>query len=527
MSEFVDVLYESGIPHGIVGSNRFNPFDSNVMLNYYIESTDGIAYLSNAGATKYHLSGYIPVKPGVTYRKSSNSGPIGYFDRNLVWLSGVLSPGNTFTPPSGASYVRLSIPRTAWSSFYVIIDGESAVWTPYGNRPANVPTNPLNIGFMRKSKHLLMKRLLPSPESARVIFNCAGDSYTHNASRWTKYFAEYMVAKYGDGGGGWCGFSYSSAGTPPYGVGNQPSSLNGNVRAATYPTLIFATPIASYASKNMPDISALTLAATGQYAFQAFPALPVHNGIDLFFEGTTDGVVKYRHGTYVSGAVDDPASYSWGSNTNINLQGTVGATQIADIKTGMTSGAGAVIVEWVSGTSIVSGVNLKSTANGVVVNKIAASGSQANSWYSRDATNWQTGIAALGGDVFIYMDGPNSQSSTVTPATWGAYVETIMTRVRVALPGSDILVVTPPENQRTDNRISILSYQVEAVARAIKNRYTFLDLQTAFGDGGNATEYGSAGIIPLFNADLLHPEPATGGRLMLKEFLRTIEPLST
>jgi len=525
MTEFVNVLYEVGVPRGLQGSNAFNLADAGAELNYYIDASTGVVSLSLAGGTKYHLTGYIAVKPGVTYRRFNASGPIGYFDRNLTWISGA-SPGTTFTPPADAAYVRISIVRSAWRNSWLIVNGGATVWTPYGNRIVNQAVNPLQVGYLRNSKYRLAKRLLPTPEAERIIINAAGDSYTQAPTRWTGPFMDYMAAKYGDGGGGWCGFSFASAGTPPYTLGNQPSLLNGNVRPATYPTKVYGSPTASYGSKNMPDISAITLAASGDYVFQAFPATPVHNGCDLFFEGTSNGVVKYRWGTYVSGSVSDPASYSFGSDTNINLQGALAATQVADIKTGMPSGAGAVIVEWVSGSSIVSGVNLKSAASGVVVNKLACSGSQVASWTSKTAAQWQAGMTALGGELFVFMDGPNSQASTILPAVWRSSVGTLMTRLRTALPASDILLATPPENQRTYNRISILSYQVEAAAASIENAYTHLDLQTAFGDGGNATEYGSAGIVPLFNADLLHPEPLTGGRLLMKEFARAIEPMA-
>ena len=162
--------------------------------------------------------------------------------------------------------------------------------------------------------------------------------------------------------------------------------------------------------------------------------------------------------------------------------------------------------------------------NGVVVHKIAGSGSQVYGWSQMDATSWQTGLAALAPDAFVYMDGPNSQTSNVPPGLWGDYLDILMSRARAAIPGIDILIATPPENIRTTNRVSILSYAWEARIRAARNRYAYLDHQPAWGDGGNSYEYGADGDASLFNPDGLHPEPGSGGLLLCSEFMRTIEP---
>ena len=509
-----------------IGKNPFNPNDGDVRYNYYIDASNGVEMLSASGSTKYHLTGYIPVTPGVTYRRSDAFGPVGYFDRGRTWISGE-TPGATFTAPDDAYFVRLSVRRTAWSSFAIAVDtGGQVRWDVFGNRQIGPSQNPMNIGYLRRIKYKLAK--LQLGETLRVGLNISGDSYSQLAVRWTAPFMTYMAGKYGDGGGGWCGFGFTSAGTTPYTVANQPTNKNGNVRPTTYPTMIFGAITTSYNGENTPDLSAVTLAASGDYVFQAFPALPIHNGCDLFFVGTSNGVVRYRYGTYDgSGDVKDPENYTFGSNTNINVQGTVGAVQTADISTGIPSGAGAVIIEWVSGTSKLAGLNLKSAASGVYVNKIAGSGSQVASWAGKDATNWQNGLAALGGDAFIYMDGPNSQSSNVEPASWGTNVDTLMSRVRVAIPGADILLATPPENPRSTNRVAILGYAVEAVKRSIQGRYAYLNCQPAFGDAGNPSEYASDGIVPLFNSDELHPEDSTGGRLLFKEFARAIDPFTS
>ncbi len=107
---------------------------------------------------------------------------------------------------------------------------------------------------------------------------------------------------------------------------------------------------------------------------------------------------------------------------------------------------------------------------------------------------------------------------------WSSDVNALAGRFNTATPGVDIFIVTPPENQRTNNPIAIAAYAQAARARAWSTPFAYLDLQLTFGVSGDPTEYGSAGIVPLFNSDLLHPADLTGGRLILAEILRVVEP---
>lgn len=181
-----------------------------------------------------------------------------------------------------------------------------------------------------------------------------------------------------------------------------------------------------------------------------------------------------------------------------------------------------MIIEWVSDTSIIDGVNLKAlAAQGTVVNKIASSGSQvspATPPSGRPASRpWRRSLLLHG-----WPQHPDHQRhakrlrSGCTDPPWPR---------SDGADGRGCLAGNAAQNQRPGNVISMLSYAVEGARRAVHNKWAFLDTQAAFGDAGNPNEYGSAGVVHLFNADLLHPEPGTGGRLMSKEIIRTIAPL--
>lgn len=489
-----------------VGQNLLNTKDANVQLGYYVDSVTGLPALSAAASAKYNLSGYIPVQAGTTYRRSIGGGPVGFYNESFDFLSADATGATTFTPPEGTSFVRVSINRAGWSKAWVRLDGESTLWAPY-NSQEEALSNPF-FGTLRRTNTLIGKRLLG--ESAQIVINLAGDSYTQNAARWAQGFTEEMVDLYGDAGGGWCGFGwYSSATVPPFVVGgNQPTGINGNARPSLYPVRIAGSPTASYNTTVSPDLSLITMETDGDAVEVGFPS--TISAAKLFFVGTSNGVIRY---TFNGGLI-------W---TTVNVQGAVGALGTVDLL-GFPAAEGTLKIERVSGSCKLCGVDLRNSSSGVRVNKLAGSGSSAGSWRNQTASEWQAGLAALGSDLFVYMDGPNSQSATVVQSIWGQYVDELVTRVRAAVPISDILLVTPPENARTDNRIPISAYAAEGRKRAVAGKYAYYDLQPAFGDGGNAaTEYGPAGTTPLFNVDLLHPEPSTGGRLIMREMLKLFQ----
>lgn len=381
---------------------------------------------------------------------------------------------------------------------------------------------------LRRLHYMLMKRALPVPEAIQIIINLAGDSYTHGNSYWSQPFAEFMVASYGDAGGGWCGFGSlinATSRVPPWTLANQPSFTNGNVRKGLYPTTILGNAAPTYYTNAGPDLAMLTLSQDGDGVLQGFPATPAHNGCDFFFFGSGDGLVRYSWGTYKgAGAVADPASYNFAASTTIAVQGAVNTTQIADLKAGIPAGQGALLVEWVAGTAKLFGVNLKSAASGVRINKLAATGSAISHWANAPAVQFEVGIAALGAHAFIYMDGTNSQAANMLPATWGNHLKNLVARMRSATPGLDILAATPAENQRPNNPFSMALYGIELRRQAMAGRFACIDMQQAFGDPLNPTEYGPTGSVPLYDNDSVHPAPATGGRLLLAQFLDTVTP---
>ncbi|MGE4321730.1 MAG: hypothetical protein AB7E60_01720 [Sphingobium sp.] len=384
---------------------------------------------------------------------------------------------------------------------------------------------------LRMTHMMLTKLSMPTPEACQAILNIGGDSFSHLPERWTGPLAAMLTDIYGDAGGGWCGFGYLPSGNvAPWTLANQPTFRQGNVRPDSYPTIHVGAGVGTYYTAASPDLALVTMSQAGNAIYQGFPSLPIHNGCDLFFVGTADGAVRWSWGTYNgSGSVSDPSNYTFGLEVPLNVQGGVGQLHIVDISSGvsddaettavvMPSGAGMLRIVRSAGSTKLCGVNLKSDAPGVRINKLAATGSNIAQWANAPA-GWETGLAALGATGWIYMDGTNSQSMAMAPALWGNRQEIIVNRVRAATPGIDVLIAAPPENLRPDNPVPMTAYAIEGRKRAMTLHTAFRDLQWKFGDPANPAQYAD-----LFEGDLKHPKPPTDGRLLLAGFLDMILP---
>ena len=355
---------------------------------------------------------------------------------------------------------------------------------------------------MRAEHYLLTK--LAYGEAAQCNIAFIGDSYTHNATRYTGIVADLLTAKYGDAGGGWTGYGFATAGTTPYAAGgNQPSSINGNVRPSKYGLTYVGLWTCTYNASDSPDLSHVVSTTAGDRITRTVPASPTHTALRVVFIGTSNGVVRWR--------------VNAGSWTTQNVQGTVGAVQFFDIA--LPAGASTTDIETVSGTVWLCGDDALSSASGACIHKLGGTGSQISQWAARTAAQQQAGWAILAPDAFWIMDGTNSQTSGVSASAWNTSLTTMITRFRAAVPFPDICVMMPPENQR-GLIPTIATYAAQGREVAALLGTAFIDLQRDF--GLVASDYASTSGRPLFNVDGIHPEPATGGRVIAAAVLDTI-----
>lgn len=341
--------------------------------------------------------------------------------------------------------------------------------------------------FLRETRQRLRK--LAMAEAAQFVVASIGDSWTHNADRWCRPAARALIAQYGDAGSGWVGFGNLNG-----------TFLNGNVDTTKVTTVFAGTwDNAVYYTSVSPDIgqaSSTTVGSkitiTGQAATSA---------IRLFYIGGV-GVVRYR--------------FDGGAWTNID---TAGSGLLTTLLAGVPATAFTLELEVLSGSVTLCGLDLQKTTSGVRWHKLGATGSRAEHWGAVDAAQWQAGFGLLAPNLVIVMHGTNDQAGAPSAATFAARIQTIVDRVRVAAPAADILIAMPCENGRA-NAVPMADYAQAAYGVAAASRCAFLDLQYLFGE--QFSEYASGSARPWFHADLVHPEPSTGGRAIADAVIRLL-----
>jgi lysophospholipase L1-like esterase len=378
---------------------------------------------------------------------------------------------------------------TARGTRATLNDRMSAFLSDYGAPKQYI----INEHRLRRFRYLRRKRLLA--ESSQIVIAMIGDSYTHDPDRYSGPVASTLISELGDAGGGWVGFASLSG------------DINGNVRPASYVLSRIGTwgegTSSNYYTIPGPDLGQAASSTVGDRQTVTGPASPTLSAARFFWNGTGTGVMRYR--------------WNGGAWTNINVQGA--GVQSALLGGLPASGAWTLDMEVVSGTCQPCGVDFQSAASGVRVHKLGCTGSRTNQWTAVDAAQWQASITSLAPQLVTIMLGTNDQTIARTPAEVAADLTTIITRVKAAMPSVDIAIMMPAENQR--GLATLMStYAAAAVEVAYTQNCAYLDTQYLFGDASNPTEYGSAGTIPLYSADLVHPLASTGGRVIADGVMR-------
>ena len=487
-----------------------NLWDTSAVLDgYYMPATGNLV----ASAT-YAVSDYIAVEAGATYSirvppLSTGARFLAAFDagKGVVAAEGVNTALNSYTVPAGIAFIRVTTWAYAVDGFQVEKSAAPTLYEPYRTEldmpvraeslVGDVLDPRLNAARLKQTRMRLYR--LGRGFDDQINIAAIGDSYTQLSARWTEQAARDLMAQYGDGGGGWTGYGFAVAASPPYTISpnNQPGLINGNVRDRDYTLAYQGSWTCVYAGTVSPDMASITSTTAGDMIQRTVPETPDHTALRVVYLGTTDGVVRYR--------IDGGA---WSSN--VNVQGTVGAIGSFDIA--LTGGAHTVEIEVVSGTVTLCGDNALSDAIGVRFHKLGSSGSWINRWASVDQTQQVAGWSLLGIQSATIMDGTNSQGQNDSVADWSVDMQTVIDRLRLVGSNPDITIAMPPENLRTNNNIPMREYTRAGRALAASNYAAFLDLQPYFGD--NPTDYGSAAAFPLFSADNVHPDAVSGGRIM-------------
>lgn len=380
--------------------------------------------------------------------------------------------------------------------------------TPYGD-----PIGPVYGSWLLQQTRMRLMKLSPSLlETAQFIICLIGDSYTQNAGRYSGAVAKTLQDAYGNAGVGWISWAWA---LPPL-TGtwtsiSQPALMDGNVRTdlVTICQVIGTwTDLYNTGSINGPSISQVTSSTAGDYLRWNFPA--GHTAANLFYSGDGTGVVQVSW--------NDGSTY--GSNINLS---TVGADHVA--MSGVPGGAATARIKVISGNVTICGVDMQSSANGVRVHKLGGSGSTSAQWAAVTPATWAAQIAGLGPNLTGIMQGTNDQGTGLSTAQSATNIAQIAANVILGQSNAtDILIMSPAENQRLTNPIPMPQFAQAQREMAIANGYAYLDFQYYFGSPDNfAAAYANSNAArPWYASDGIHPDPTTGGRVMASAIVRLL-----
>src|ERR1035437_849736 len=152
------------------------------------------------------------------------------------------------------------------------------------------------------------------------------------------------------------------------------------------------------------------------------------------------------------------------------------------------------------------GVDCQNTANGVRLNQIGNSGSQASDFLLADATSWESGLTTLAPNLVVLMFGINEMNAGTTPASQAASLTSLIARIRVALPNVDILLATPGDNGTVGTAYPMSAYTIAQSNLAVGQEVGFVDNLKVTGPYASANArglYGNAAHINIYGGQLI------------------------
>lgn len=350
--------------------------------------------------------------------------------------------------------------------------------------------------FLRETRMRLRQRALA--ETAQLTIAMIGDSWTHAATRYSGVVASTLKTAFGDAGAGWTGFGWGFGG-----ASNGWSGGNGSA-SQDMAIALSANWSTHYNSSVSPDIADIYTATAAAKVTATFSGSGNVSAVNLFYIAGGSGILRYR----------------WNAGAWTTLDISAGSGLLTSSLASVPTGTWTLEIENVSGTTTICGLDVQKTADGVRVHKLGGTGSASSSWTAVNAAYWQAGLTALAPNLVTILLGTNDQGASMTAATYRTNIQTMITRIRAALPVADIALIMPCENQRVANTYAMSVYAKEAYELAAINNCAWLDLQYVFGDTAAQYAYGSA--RPWFASDLIHPDPTTGGRVITDAVYRLL-----
>lgn len=335
-----------------------------------------------------------------------------------------------------------------------------------------------------------------------------GDSWTDIPGYYIGELCAALVAKYGDAGGGYSGFT-KRGGNSPY----------GNARPALYPVSVTGgntNNTGDSAPQASIDLGSIIFTSAGSVTF-GLPSTPQPTRLIVIYRSQTSGTHQLRW--RVNGS-----DYTTVTLTN----DTTSTIRAIDLSAFIPIGASTWDVEWVAGTVELFGCFSRSDQRGFLLSKAASSGSGLFGWGNASGGfpgRFGAGLSVINAvapiDVISMMcmitDQIGGGGTGRTKEQFSANLDAWVDNVRAPLPHATVLLCCEPEvKQSTSTLLSVYQDVVKAKAASTPGA-ALVDLQSVFGAvpstvvaGGAALPYLSTGSNPklLNESDKeKHPDP--------------------
>lgn len=166
-----------------------------------------------------------------------------------------------------------------------------------------------------------------------------------------------------------------------------------------------------------------------------------------------------------------------------------------------------IVVEQAGGAGVkLTGVNFKTGDSGVRVHKIGNSGLTSSQAVAVNRAIWVDALRELEPEFFCVLLGANDHVRQQLPAQYKANIMELVDRAREAVPGLEVLLMSPPDNDYKDGEYALNEFRDVLIEICREQGLKFLDFKEVLGDFETANTRG-------WYADRVHPNDA-GGELM-------------
>ncbi len=374
------------------------------------------------------------------------------------------------------------------------VDGylTSTDWTTFNSKQSAESLRPLATSntYLRDWRRGLQRLIAGTNTPVKVMV--LGDSWSSLSTTYLNQLDPDTKRLLGDAGAGWISFV---SGSTPANPTNATISQSG-----TWTDVTFTGRGINRLESSSSSVSAtktITL-VTGQQASSPVLHYLVKSG---------GGILQYRFNAGSWTTVNTSGSAD--TYSTVALSGAPAGAWVLDVQVNTASTDGITIF----------GVDLADSNAGIRWHALAFPGYLTGTFSGANAALWQAGISAISPTVVEILLGTNDQANSITLAQYGTNLTTIISNLRTAMPGVDILVVSPPENLSTGHVLTMADYRDQARTVASANNCGFLDLVQEFGPNTSAYDSSSPRIL-FATGDPLHPTNL--GYSQISEAIRSV-----